>query len=135
VFLYALSLVGRTFFGRLKSNPDSTRLDGDDRAGLQLVAVPLKRRDRDRPVIFGPKRDESDDAPMRLPSHDGQFAEILVDRDQYLALPMRVRENLGVAGVTLPISRRLDLVASRDECRLGASPNAAIDEHLHVSGW
>jgi hypothetical protein len=26
-------------------------------------------------------------------------------------------------------------VAGSDEGRLGASPDAAIDEHLHVSGW
>jgi hypothetical protein len=73
---------------------------------------------------------------------DADKAEILeladrvgIHNPRVIATDLSTRENLGVTGGTLPIGPRLDLVASSDECRLGASRDAAIDEHLHVSGW
>ena len=59
--------------------------------------------------------DQAQDASMAKASHDGQFAEVLVERDHGLLMFRGVREDCEISGILDPVGDRLNLVACLGE--------------------
>lgn len=83
--------------------------------------------------MFRPQRYKTNNPAVRLPAHDGNLSEVLVERDNNLMISVRVREDLRIAGITRPVRNALDLVSSDDQRVAGAAPDTAVEEDLHGS--
>ena len=114
-------------------NAHTSWFDGHDSALPQLLLVTAQRRDGYCALLFRAQRYKTNDPAVRLPAHDGNLSEVLVERYHDLMISMRVREDLGIAGITRPVRNALDLVSSGDQRVAGAAPDAAVEEDLHGS--
>lgn len=68
---------------------------------------------------------------MRLAVDDGEFAEVLVERDQDPYRFTCKRKNRGVARILFPGSRPHDIVPGLGELLDGTSLDAGIEEEPH----
>lgn len=82
-------------------------------------------------LLRGAEGDESDDARVRVPASDGEFAEVFVERYEYSAVRVRRREYLVVARVGGPLAGPDDVMASGDQGGARAAPDARVEEDLH----
>ena len=101
------SVVAR--FGR--ANPDASRLDGYDGAFREQRAMRVDCRDSSQALVSSADVDQAQDASMANASDDGQFAEVLVERDHGLLMFRGVREDREVSGILGPVRDGLGLVA------------------------
>lgn len=60
------------------------------------------------------------------------LAEALVESNQNLSVPMRVRKNVRVTRIARPVRSRFDVVAGGGERLAGAAADAAVEEYLHT---
>lgn len=117
--------------------PASTRTVGSEPKGRsnrgsigQLGAVPLEDIGDDLPL--SPRRvgDVAHDASMSPSPHDGDLAEVLVERDQHPLLRKGNREDLRVARILVPIAGPDHLMTQGAELVAGAAPDARVDQDL-----
>lgn len=85
-------------------------------------------RDRSHALFGGSNVNQTQDALVANPSDDGQFAEILVERDDGLLLFHGVRENREITWVARPFRDQFDLVAGLPERKLDGTRDARVDE-------
>ena len=64
--------------------------------------------------------------------HDGKLAEVLIQRDQDLGIPERVREHLVVTRIARPIGSRLDVVSDGAEPLVSPAPDTTVKKNLHT---
>ena len=64
-------------------------------------------------------------------THDCQFAEISVERDDYLRGFEGPSEDLLIARVCRPVGDRFNVVTGVPESNCGPSPDARVEEYLH----
>ncbi len=81
---------------------------------------------------FGAKIHQANDADVRTLQHDGKLAEVLIQRDQDLGIPERVREHLVVTRIARPIGRRLDVVSDSAEPLVSPAPDTTVKKNLHT---
>jgi len=75
----------------------------------------VDRRDSNQALVSSADVDQAQDASMANTSDDGQFTEVLVERDHGLVMLRGVRENREVSGILGPVGDRLCLVAGLGE--------------------
>jgi hypothetical protein len=69
---------------------------------------------------------ETNDTEMRHAANYGQFAEILVERDEGAIFPECALENFGVARVLRPIASPDDIVSQLLKLSAGAASHAGV---------
>jgi hypothetical protein len=84
-------------------------------------------------LVFGAKIYEANDADVRTLQHNRKLAEILVQRDQDLGVPERVREHLVVTRIARPVGSRLDVVSDGAKRRVRPAPDTTVEKNLHTS--
>ena len=62
---------------------------------------------------------------------DGEFSEVLVDRDDDLRSVNGTVENLPITRILWPVGDGLNVVTGSREDIGGTSPDARVEEHLH----
>src|SRR5262249_53881703 len=110
------------------SNAHAAGLHGNNGAPRQFIAILHQHLLANRTLLPCADVDEPHDAAMRQVSSNRQFAEVLIDRDEHTLLSMPLRQNLLVPRVVRQITGPLNVVAGRLKLRLGAAPNAGVEQ-------
>ena len=108
-------------------------LYGDDPTTLEDVTVELKDLSTGQCLLPCREADKADNAGVRYAMDDGQLPEVLVERHQDAAVPVRDRQDFRVPGVLRPAARPLDIMPGSGERRRCATPYARVEKDLH--GW
>lgn len=111
----------------------TTGFDGHDCALPELLFITRERRDGGQALLFCAQRDKTNDPAVRLPADYRNLAEVLVECDHRLMISMRLREDVGVTGITRPIRNALDLVSCGTQDVASAAPDAAVEQRFHSS--
>lgn len=77
--------------------------------------------------------DQAHDATVRQASSDRQFAKILIERDEYTLLPMRLGQDVFIARILGQITGPQHVMAGRLKFRLGSAPDASIEQQIHAA--
>lgn len=99
-------------------------------AGFKLRSVAFKNLLAGIRLLARGETNQTDDSRMRQTPHDGQFAEILVERYQDTARLASTREDFGVARIARPCPAPLDIVAQRGQLANCATPDATVQQKL-----
>lgn len=81
-----------------------------------------------RSLLTRGKAYQAANAVVRMAMDNGQFAKILVERDEDSTLRMSVSQNGIVAGVVRPVSCPINVVACGTERIGGLTPNARVEQ-------
>jgi hypothetical protein len=80
-------------------NSHSSRLHGHDRAFREVAVITGERLDRRRALLFGAKRHQTKYSTVRLAADDDDLPKVLVESDENLTVPMRVRQDLSITWI------------------------------------
>ena len=83
-------------------------------------------------LLTGRNIDQTHNTAMRLPTHDGQLAEILVQSHQYAPLGMGPGQDFIITRILGPVTGPNDIVGRGPELGTGLAPNAGVEEHSHL---
>ena len=121
-----------TIAGR-RAHPSSGTLHGHQRAGRELGTVARKCGDTCRSLLSRREADDPHDTRVWHAADDCQFAEVFVERHQDRANRGSLLQDLGVAGISWPVARPRNLVASSSDDGTGTAPYAAVKQDLHAA--
>ncbi len=102
----------------------ATRLGGHDGAGRQFIAMSCNRGKAGMRLEPHGESHQPDDTRMFQTESDGQFPEILVERNHHARLFQGESKDLFVARIGRPIARPDDIVAGSGKLVRRPFPNA-----------
>lgn len=87
-----------------RAHSHAAGFDGDDCASREHHAVAFEDQRTGGSLVTGGNRYEPDNPRVRLCPDDRNFAEVLIQRDEYSILQMRTPEKLFIAGIYRPVA-------------------------------
>lgn len=79
------------------------------------------------------KTDQTNDSSMGQALNDSQFAEILIERDEYPVFRMRPGKYFDIAGITRPVTAPFDLVPEGGKLGDCAAPDATVKQKFQAA--
>lgn len=100
----------------------------------QLGGIATQRGEKGGWLLRSREADEANDSGVSVAPYNGEFAEVLVERQHNLPGVPGMGQDVRVAWIGGPVRNALDLVSGYRERGCDGAGDATVDQNLHAPG-